>query len=75
MIELFSQSDNDQFVYTSEAELYYENSELIPICHVCDKKVSYHEWNSTYTEFACHGNILRFHFVDGFLARVEELHE
>lgn len=75
MIELFPQSGNDQFVYTSEAELFYENSELIPICQVCDKKVSYHEWNPKYTEFACHGNILRFYFMDGFLSRVEELKE
>lgn len=75
MLELFPQSDKNQFVNTFDAEIYYGNSELIPICQVCKKNVSYHERDPNFTEFACHGNILRFYFVDGFLARVEELHE
>lgn len=74
-IELFPQSDNDQFVYTSDAEQYYENQSLIPNCQVCQKEVAYHEWDTEFIEFACHGNILRFYFVDGLLGRVEELLE
>lgn len=73
MIELFPQSDNDQFVNSFDAEQYYENQTYVPTCQVCKKKVAYHEWDREFTEFACHGNILRFYFVNGFLGRVEEL--
>lgn len=75
MIELYPQSDKDQFVITSHAEKYYENSSSVPNCQICNKKVAYHESNPGYIEFACHGNILRFHFLDGLLAKVEELQE
>ncbi|HEU0125145.1 MAG TPA: hypothetical protein VFQ56_02470 [Flavobacterium sp.] len=72
-IELYPQSDKDQFVNTSDAEKYYQNQTFIPVCNLCNKKVAYNEWDFKFAEFACHGNILRFYFVDGFLARVEEL--
>lgn len=75
MIELFPQSDNDQFVSTPDAETYYLDPTVIPSCLVCEYPVAYHEWETNRVDFACHGNILRFHFVDGFLARVEELKE
>ncbi|MCT8335745.1 hypothetical protein NUH30_18815 [Leptospira sp. 85282-16] len=74
-MQLKSQSDRDQFVFTEEAERYYQNSNLIPICQVCSKKVAYDEWNLKFVEFACHGNILRFYFQEGVLARVEELND
>lgn len=73
MIELFPQSDNDQFIFTEEAELYFKEPSEIPICQICKTKVAYHEWGKDRVEFACHGNILRFHFINGDLARVEEL--
>ncbi|TGL17918.1 hypothetical protein EHQ46_15795 [Leptospira yanagawae] len=73
MIELKRQSDNDQFISTEAAEQYYLNTEIIPKCSVCEIVVAYHEKEDTWAEFACHGNILRFYFVDGHLARVEEL--
>ncbi|WP_108961337.1 hypothetical protein [Leptospira ellinghausenii] len=75
MIELFPQSDNDQFISTPDAERYFEKPSEIPICQNCKAKVAYHEWGEDGVEFACHGNILRFHFIDGNLARVEELLE
>ncbi|TGM22027.1 hypothetical protein [Leptospira meyeri] len=75
MIELYQQSDNDQFISTPDAELFHADPTEIPKCLICNRKVAYHEWDSSRVDFACHGNILRFHFVDGFLARVEELKE
>ncbi|MCW7460140.1 hypothetical protein ND856_18735 [Leptospira bandrabouensis] len=75
MIELFPQSDNDQFISTIDAELYFIKPSEIPKCQNCKTEVAYHEWEKNRVEFACHGNILRFHFVDGLLARVEELAE
>lgn len=75
LIELFPQSGKNQFISTSKAEIYYEDPTKIPQCLVCKRTVSYHEWDSQRVEFACHGNILRFHFIEGFLARVEELKE
>lgn len=75
MIELFPQSDNDQFISTPDAERYFEKPSETPICQKCKTHVAYHEWEKDRVEFACHGNILRFHFVDGFLARLEELAE
>lgn len=75
MIDLFPQSDNDQFISTTDAELYFANQSKIPTCLICKTDVAYHEWEKDRVEFACHGNILRFHFDDGLLARVEELAE
>ncbi|WP_039938107.1 hypothetical protein [Leptospira terpstrae] len=75
MIELFPQSDKDQFISTTEAEIYFEKPSKIPICRNCKTEVAYHEWEKDRVEFACHGNILRFHFVEGLIARVEELKE
>lgn len=72
-IKLFPKSDNDQFVYTSDAETYYEDPKKIPNCQVSNRLVAYHEWDPEFTEFACHGNILRFYVVDGLFATVEEL--
>lgn len=73
MIKLKRQSDSDQFILTSDAELLYRNSRLIPQCLVCKKIVAYYEKGSSWIEFACHGNILRFHFVEDTVSRVEEL--
>lgn len=75
MIELFPQSNNDQFITTPAAELYFEKQTEIPKCLICNTEVAYHEWEKDRVEFACHGNILRFYFVEGMLARVEELAE
>ncbi|MCW7475545.1 hypothetical protein [Leptospira levettii] len=73
MIKLNRQSDDDQFISTDAAELYFLNTEIIPNCLICGNEVSYHEKEETWAEFACHGNILRFIFVDHHVARVEEL--
>lgn len=73
MIELKRQSDNDQFISTEDAELYYLNPMKIPICLECKIEVAYHDKENTWVEFACHGNILRFYINESHVSRVEEL--
>lgn len=73
MIELSYQSDNDQFISTDDAEIYFLDQERIPNCIKCNILVSYHEKENKSVLFACHGNILRFHIEDTLVTRVEEL--
>ncbi|GBF44464.1 histidinol dehydrogenase [Leptospira ellinghausenii] len=73
MIKLKRQSDNDQFISTTDVELFYQNPELIPQCLHCKKIVAYYEKEGSWIEFACHGNILRFYIEESLVSRVEEL--
>lgn len=72
------QSDDDQFVLTGDAEKYLQDTGYHPTCQVCKTHVPFmkltwdDERKSKSLEVKCHGKVLKFHFSEKKVFKVEE---